>query len=67
VLSQPAIAAVIVGSRNAEQLDENLKTANLELDDDSLQKLTEVSHLPDRYPESMEKNMHERRNSAVKT
>ncbi len=67
VLSQPAITAAIVGSRNAEQLDENLKTADLKLDDDNLQKLTGVSHLPDRYPESMEKNMHERRNSAVKT
>jgi aryl-alcohol dehydrogenase-like predicted oxidoreductase len=67
VLSQPAITAVIVGSRNAEQLDENMNTADLKLDDDHLQKLTEVSHLPDRYPESMEKNMHERRNGAVKT
>lgn len=67
VLSQPAITAVIVGSRNAEQLDENLKTADLKLDDDNLQKLNEVSHLPDQYPESMEKNMHERRSIAVKT
>jgi len=67
VLSQPAITAVIVGSRNAEQLGENLKATDLKLDNDNLQKLNEVSHLPDRYPESMEKNMHERRSSAVKT
>ena len=67
ILSRPAITAVIVGSRNARQLEENLKTVDLELDDDNLQKLNEVSYLPERYPESMEKNTHERRNSAVKT
>ncbi len=66
VLSRPAVTAVIVGSRNSEQLRENLDTADLVLDESHLKKLTEVSHLPDRYPESMERNMHERRSSAVK-
>jgi hypothetical protein len=31
-----------------------------------LDRLNEVSRLPDRYPKSMENNMDERRNSAVK-
>jgi aryl-alcohol dehydrogenase-like predicted oxidoreductase len=66
VLSRPAVTAVIVGSRNSEQFRENLDTADLVLDESHLQRLTEVSHLPDRYPESMEKSMHERRNNAVK-
>jgi hypothetical protein len=43
-----------------------MATSDIFLDEDNLQKLNEVSRLPDRYPESMEKNMHERRNSAVK-
>jgi aryl-alcohol dehydrogenase-like predicted oxidoreductase len=64
-LSRLAITSVIVGSRNTEQFTENLKTTDLKLDDDTLQTLTEVSHLPDRYPESMEKNMNERRNRTV--
>ena len=66
VLSQPAVTAVIVGSRNSEQFRENLDTADLVLAEDHLQRLTEVSQLPDRYPESMEKNMKERRSRAVK-
>ena len=31
----------------------------------STSKTKRVSHLPDRYPEAMEKNMHERRDNAV--
>jgi aryl-alcohol dehydrogenase-like predicted oxidoreductase len=66
VLEQPAITSVIVGSRNAKQLEENLETADLKLDNVILERLNEVSRLPDRYPESMEKNMYERRNRAVR-
>lgn len=65
VLEQPAITAAIVGARNAEQLENNLQAANFRLEGEWLKRLTEISHLPDRYPEAMEKNMHERRNSAV--
>ena len=65
VLNQRAITSVIVGARNAAQLEENLATADVVLDASTLQSLSDVSHLPDRYPESMEKNMHERRNNAV--
>ena len=66
VLNRPAITSVIVGARNTAQLEENLAAGDVVLDDETLRTLTEVSRLPDRYPESMEKNMHERRDNAVK-
>ena len=65
VLEQPAMTSVIVGARHTEHLRDNLGAAGWRLDGEALQKLNEVSHLPDRYPEAMEKNMHERRDSAV--
>jgi aryl-alcohol dehydrogenase-like predicted oxidoreductase len=66
VLEQPAITSAIVGARTAEQLRENLGAAGWRLPDEALERLNTVSHLPDRYPTSMEKNMHERRDNAVK-
>jgi hypothetical protein len=36
------------------------------LEGEPTDRLNEVSHLPDRYPESFEKNMHVRRDSAIK-
>ena len=65
VLAQPAITAALVGARSVDQLRSNLEADLWDLDPDIIQRLDEVSHLPDRYPEAMEKNMHERRNSAV--
>ena len=65
VLEQSAITSVIVGARNVTHLQDNLGAAGWILDEGPLQQLNEVSHLPDRYPEAMEKNMHERRDSAV--
>ncbi len=66
VLEQPAITSVIVGARTTDQLQDNLGCADFQLEGEGLSRLNEVSHLPDRYPEAMEKNMHERRDSAVK-
>ena len=65
VLEQSAITSVIVGARNVTHLQDNLGAAGWILDERPLQQLNGVSHLPDRYPEAMEKNMHERRDSAV--
>ena len=65
VLDQPAITSVIAGARTAEQLGDNLKTGGWRMDSEAKRRLDEVSHLPDRYPESMEKDMHLRRNDAV--
>ena len=64
-LDQPAITSVIAGARTAEHLGDNLKAGGWRLDSQAKSRLDEVSNLPDRYPESMEKNMHERRNDAV--
>lgn len=65
VLEQPAITSAIVGARNVEQLKDNLGAAEWRMNSESLNLLNTVSYLPDRYPEAMEKNMHERRNQAL--
>lgn len=65
VLEQRAMTSVIVGARHAAHLQDNLGAAGWKLAGETLQRLNEVSHLPDRYPEAMEKNMHERRDNAV--
>ncbi|HUV08993.1 MAG TPA: aldo/keto reductase [Spirochaetia bacterium] len=66
VLAQPGVSSAIVGARNADQLLENLGAADLQIGPDTMSRLTEVSHLPERYPESMERNVHERRDRAVR-
>ena len=66
ILEQPAITSAIVGARTAEQLRDNLEAGGWRLEGAPLQRLNEDSHLPDRYPESMEKDIHLRRDSAVK-
>jgi len=66
VLEQPAITSTIVGARTVEQFRDSLGASGWSLPDEALARLNKVSYLPDRYPESMEKNMHERRNGAVK-
>jgi aryl-alcohol dehydrogenase-like predicted oxidoreductase len=66
VLDQPGITSAIVGARTAAQLQDNLGAAGWRLGGEELQRLSEASHLPDRYPESMEKDMHERRDRAVR-
>jgi aryl-alcohol dehydrogenase-like predicted oxidoreductase len=66
VLEQPAITSVIVGGRDTDQLQDNLGAAEWRLGGEALERLNDVSRLPDRYPKAMEKNMHERRNKAVK-
>lgn len=65
VLEQRAMTSVIVGARHAKHLRDNLGAAGWTLEGEALQELNAVSQLPDRYPESMEKNMHERRDTAV--
>jgi len=65
VLEQPAITSAIVGTRTLEQFETNLGAVGWQLEGETLESLNQVSHLPDRYPESMEKTMHLRRDSAV--
>jgi aryl-alcohol dehydrogenase-like predicted oxidoreductase len=66
ILEQPAITSAIVGARTVDHLRDNLKASGWKLPSEVLQRLNEVSHLPDRYPESMEKNVGQRRDDAVK-
>ncbi len=66
VLEQAGISSVIAGVRTAEQLQDNLGAAGWKLQGDWLEKLNLVSHLPARYPESFEYNVHLRRESAIK-
>ncbi|MEX1019614.1 MAG: aldo/keto reductase [Litorilinea sp.] len=65
-LEQPAITSTIVGARTVEQFKDNLGAAGWRLEGEALERLNQVSALPHRYPKSMEHNMHERRNSAVR-
>ena len=65
VLEQPAVTSVIAGVRTAEQLRDNVGASGWRLEGESLDRLNGVSKLPDRYPESFEKAMVERRASAL--
>ncbi|MFO1351293.1 MAG: aldo/keto reductase [Gammaproteobacteria bacterium] len=65
-LDQPAITSAIVGARSATQLADNLRASGWRLPAQARERLNQVSHLPHRYPRSMEDTMLERRNSAIK-
>ncbi|MBT3603047.1 MAG: aldo/keto reductase [Candidatus Latescibacteria bacterium] len=65
VIEQPAVTSAIIGARNTQQLKDNLQAASFQLESNHLQRLNDISHLPDRYPEAMQKGMVERRNDAV--
>jgi aryl-alcohol dehydrogenase-like predicted oxidoreductase len=65
LLQRPGVTAAIVGARTAAQLTDNLGAAGWHLDDAVCTRLDQVSALPDRYPESMQKDMRARRDQAV--
>jgi len=65
VLEQPAITSAIIGARTVEQARDNLRAGGWQLPTAAIQHLNTVSHLPRRYPRTMEDTMHERRNQAV--
>jgi aryl-alcohol dehydrogenase-like predicted oxidoreductase len=65
VLEQSAITSVIIGARTVEQARDNMLAGSFCLPGDARARLDQVSHLPHRYPEAMEANMHERRDDAV--
>lgn len=50
LLRRPGVTSLIVGARNAEQLTDNLAAAELELTDEEVARLDEVSATPLRYP-----------------
>ncbi len=65
VLEQPAITSAIVGARTLEQARDNFLAGGWKLPGDALERLNEVSRLPERYPKAMEKSMRERRAQAL--
>jgi aryl-alcohol dehydrogenase-like predicted oxidoreductase len=50
LLAKPHVMSVIIGAKTAEQLDDNLAAADLELTAEEVAKLDEVSALPSEYP-----------------
>jgi aryl-alcohol dehydrogenase-like predicted oxidoreductase len=65
LLEQPAVSAAIVGIRKVEHLRDNVGASGWRLEGDLLERLNQVSKLPDRYPKSFEENMDERRAQAL--
>ncbi|SFL00177.1 Predicted oxidoreductase [Paenibacillus sp. 1_12] len=50
LLTRPVVTSVLVGAKRLEQLEANLEAAELELTDDEIRRLDEVSALPPEYP-----------------
>jgi aryl-alcohol dehydrogenase-like predicted oxidoreductase len=50
LLCQPAVSSVIIGANKIEQLHDNLKAVDVKLTAEELQRLDEVSQLPEEYP-----------------
>lgn len=50
LLHQPAVTTVIIGAKNTEQLQDNLRSIDVKLTAEELQKLDEVSKLEREYP-----------------
>ncbi len=50
LLKQPVVTSVIIGANTMEQLDDNLKSVDVDFTSEELQKLDEVSKLPPEYP-----------------
>jgi aryl-alcohol dehydrogenase-like predicted oxidoreductase len=50
LLRKPGVASVVIGARNEQQLADNLAAADLELSDDELARLDDVSAPPLLYP-----------------
>jgi aryl-alcohol dehydrogenase-like predicted oxidoreductase len=50
VLAKPFVTSVIIGAKNTDQLKQNLSAAELQLTEDEIRKLDEVSALPPEYP-----------------
>jgi aryl-alcohol dehydrogenase-like predicted oxidoreductase len=50
LLHQPAVTSVIIGAKKPEQLEDNLKSIDVQLTTEELQKLDEISKLPPEYP-----------------
>jgi aryl-alcohol dehydrogenase-like predicted oxidoreductase len=54
VLAKDVVTSVIIGARNLEQLDDNLESVDLELTDDEIEALDDVSRIEPEYPAWMD-------------
>jgi aryl-alcohol dehydrogenase-like predicted oxidoreductase len=54
VLANEAVTTVIIGARNLKQLDDNIGAVDVELTEEDLAALHEVSRMPDPYPAWMD-------------
>ncbi|MEO8712826.1 MAG: aldo/keto reductase [Parafilimonas sp.] len=62
LLHQPAVTSVIIGAKNNDQLEDNLKAIDVILSEDELQKLNDASKLSPEYPGWMlERQGHDRK------
>ena len=50
LLGREAVSTVVVGAKTTEQLRDNIGATKLELTDEELAQLDEVSALPEEYP-----------------
>ncbi|NPT38277.1 aldo/keto reductase [Paraburkholderia xenovorans] len=50
VLCKPVVTSVIMGAKRIDQLEDNLAAVDLQLTDEDIRKLDEVSALPPEYP-----------------
>ena len=50
LLKQPAVTTVIIGANKMEQLEDNLKSIDIEFTQDELQQIADLSKLPAEYP-----------------
>ncbi len=50
LLSKKHVTTIIIGAKNLEQLNDNIKATELELTHDELKKLNEISELAEEYP-----------------
>ncbi len=50
LLHQEVVTTVIIGAKNTDQLDDNLKAVDIEFTKDELKKIDEISQLPPEYP-----------------
>ena len=50
LLAKPFVTSIIIGAKRVDQLQQNLSAVDLQLTEDEMQKLDEVSALPPEYP-----------------
>jgi aryl-alcohol dehydrogenase-like predicted oxidoreductase len=53
ILAKPFVTSVIIGAKRVDQLQQNLSAVELQLTEDEIYKLDEVSALPTEYPGRM--------------